>query len=180
MRNIKQTNIKNRTYYLFNDINIKDFDSSLLKLGKKSYKKYWYLSHWIHCNKKNDDYENIHSVNQLYLTIDEVDGYIKENNGKKYLTFASTDKKKKVSAKSAKRWDEIEYLITPINGGECNSIEAGEYEKHFMKIKFNSDGNLPSNKLLKLDNLTVIVKSVFEEDDKYYSQDFLNECWHEL
>ena len=49
-----------------------------------------------------------------------------------------------------------------------------------MKIKFNSDGNLPLNKLLKLDNLTVIVRSVFEEDDKYYSQDFLDECWHEL
>ena len=39
MRNIKQTNIKNRTYYFSNDIiNIKDFDSSLLKIGKKSYK----------------------------------------------------------------------------------------------------------------------------------------------
>ena len=39
MRNIKQINIKNRTYYFFNDmINIKDFDSSLIKIGKKSYK----------------------------------------------------------------------------------------------------------------------------------------------
>ena len=39
MRNIKQINIKNRTYYFFNGIiNIKDFDSSLLKINKKSYK----------------------------------------------------------------------------------------------------------------------------------------------
>ena len=30
-----------------------------------------------------------------------------------------------------------------INGGECNSIKAGDYEKDFMKIKFNSDDNLP-------------------------------------
>ena len=38
MRNIKQINIKNRTYCFFNDmINIKDFDSSLLKIDKKSY-----------------------------------------------------------------------------------------------------------------------------------------------
>ena len=36
MRNIKEINIKNRTYYFFNDmINIKDFDSSLLKIDKK-------------------------------------------------------------------------------------------------------------------------------------------------
>ena len=40
MRNIKQINIKNRTYYFFNDIiNIKSFDSKLLKIDKKSYKK---------------------------------------------------------------------------------------------------------------------------------------------
>ena len=39
MGNIKQINIKNRTYYFFNDmINIKDFDSSLIKIDKKSYK----------------------------------------------------------------------------------------------------------------------------------------------
>ena len=39
MGNIKQINIKNRTYYFFNDIiNIKNFDSSLLKIDKKSYK----------------------------------------------------------------------------------------------------------------------------------------------
>ena len=39
MRNIKQINIKSRTYYFFNDmINIKDFDPSLIKIDKKSYK----------------------------------------------------------------------------------------------------------------------------------------------
>ena len=39
MRNIKQINIKNRTYYFFNDmINIKNFHPSLIKIDKKSYK----------------------------------------------------------------------------------------------------------------------------------------------
>ena len=39
MGNIKQISIKNHTYYFFNDMtNIKDFDSSLLKIDKKSYK----------------------------------------------------------------------------------------------------------------------------------------------
>ena len=51
MRNIEEINIKNWTYYFFNDmINIKDSDSSLLKIDKKSYKKYWYLQHWVHHN----------------------------------------------------------------------------------------------------------------------------------
>ena len=41
-----------------------------------------------------------------------------------------------------------------------------------MRIKFNSDDNLPLNEILKLHNLTVIVRSVFEEDGKYYPQVF--------
>ena len=49
-----------------------------------------------------------------------------------------------------------------------------------MKIKFNSDDNLPLNKTLKLHNITVIIKSVFEEDDKYYPKVFLDECLYEL
>ena len=45
----------------------------------------------------------------------EVDGYVEENNGKKYLTFASTDKNKKVLEKYTSLWDKIEYHIQAIN-----------------------------------------------------------------
>ena len=45
-----------------------------------------------------------------------------------------------------------------------------------MKIKFNSDRDLSLNKILKLRNLTIIVRSVFEKNGKYYPQVFLNEC----
>ena len=49
-----------------------------------------------------------------------------------------------------------------------------------MKIKFNSDDNLSLNKILKLYNLTIIVSSVFQEDNKYYPQVFLDESLYEL
>ena len=49
-----------------------------------------------------------------------------------------------------------------------------------MKVKFNSDDNLPLNKILKLNNLTIVVRSVFQEDNKYYPQIFLDECLYEL
>ena len=49
-----------------------------------------------------------------------------------------------------------------------------------MEIKFNSDDNQPLNKILKLHNLTIIVRSVFEEDSKYYPRVFLDECLYEL
>ena len=39
MGEIKQIDIKNRTYYFYNDIiDLKDFDARLLKIDKKSYK----------------------------------------------------------------------------------------------------------------------------------------------
>ena len=49
-----------------------------------------------------------------------------------------------------------------------------------MKMKFNSDDDLPLNKILKLHMLTIIVRSVFEEDAKYYPQIFLDECLYEV
>ena len=56
MGNIKETNIKNRTYYFFNDmINIKDFDSSLLKINKKSYKSIGIYNIKVVCNRENQD-----------------------------------------------------------------------------------------------------------------------------
>ena len=104
-------------------------------------------------------------VNPLYLIIAEVDGYIEcnsieEKNGNKYLTFDSTDKNEKVLEKYTKLWDV--YHIQTLNAGksgECNSIE---YEKDYMKIKFNSDDDVPLNKMLKLHMLTIIVRSVLE------------------
>ena len=121
---------------------------------------------------KDTDNVKINSVNPLYLIIGEVlviDGYIEKNNGNKYLTFTSTDKNKKVLEKYANLWDEIKYHIQTKNAGK-----SGEYDKDYMKIKFNSDDDLPLNEILKLHMLTTIVRSVFEKDGKYYPQIFLD------
>ena len=70
MRNIEQINIKNRTYYFFNNmIKIKDFDSSLIKIDKKSYKNIGIYNTGYITIKKIDDYESINSVDPLYLII---------------------------------------------------------------------------------------------------------------
>ena len=49
-----------------------------------------------------------------------------------------------------------------------------------MKIKFDSDDNLPLNKALKSHNMTLTIRSVFEEDGKLYPQVFLNDSFYEL
>ena len=99
MGNMKQSNIKNQTYYVLNDIvNIKDFHSSLLKLGKKLNKSIGIYNILCITTEKIDDYENVYSVNPLYLIIGKAIGHIEENNGDKYLVFDSADENKEVLA----------------------------------------------------------------------------------
>ena len=52
------------------------------------------------------------------------------------------------------------------------TVEIHQYEKDFMKIKFNSDDNLPLNKMFKLLMVAIIIRQVLEEDGKYYPQVF--------
>ena len=86
MGTIKQINIKNRTYYFFNDIiNLKNFESNLLKIGKKSYKNIGTYNIGYITIKKSDDCKNIYCMNPLYFLINHASGYIKEENENKYL-----------------------------------------------------------------------------------------------
>ena len=52
--------------------------------------------------------------------------------------------------------------IKEVSSDEC------DYEKDYMKIKFNSDDNLPLNEPLKFHNMTITIRSVFKEDDELY------------
>ena len=63
---------------------------------------------------------------------------------------------------------------------KINNNKSGEYEKDYIKIKFDSDDKLPLNKQLKFLSVTIVVKSAFEDDGKYYSQAFLDDYLYEL
>ena len=73
---------------------IKKFDSNLLKIDKKSYKDIGIYNIGYITFKKIDGYENIYSVNPLYLIVDNPSGYIKEKEVNKYFSFDSTDENK--------------------------------------------------------------------------------------
>ena len=95
MGTVKQINIKNQTYCFYNDIiNLKDFESKLLKIDRKSYKNIGIYNIGYITIKKIDDCENIYSVNPLYLLINHANEYIEEKGVNKYLIFDSTDKNK--------------------------------------------------------------------------------------
>ena len=97
-------------------INIKDFDSNLLKIDKKSYENIdiYYV---VYITMKDSYYVKINSVSSLYLIIDRVDVYIEGKNGNKYLTLVSVDKNKEILTKCTELSNKIKNLI------ECNSIE---------------------------------------------------------
>ena len=179
MGNIKEINIKSRTYCFFDDmINIANFDPILLKIDKNSYKNIdiYYIGY---ITMKDSEYVKIKSINPLYWIISEVDGHFEEKEGNKYLILDSTNKNKEVLKKYTQLGVEIKNSI------ECNSIEKinnklSGYGKDFMKIKFSFDDDLPLNKILKLHNMTIMIRSFFEEDSKFYPQIFLDECLYEL
>ena len=66
--------------------------------------------------------------------------------------------------------------------GKMKEVSNDEYnyEKDYMKIKFNSDDDLALNKPLKFHLMTVTIRSVFEEVDKLYPQVFLGDTLYEL
>ena len=101
---------------------------------------------------------------------------LKKNNRNKYLVFNdSVDENKELLKKYADVLNGIKNKIKAINDDEENN-----YEKDYMKIKFNSDDDLPLNKLLKFHIITIIIRSVFEEDGKLYPQDVLDDALYEL
>ena len=162
----KQLNIKNRIYYFYNElINVKDFDSRLLKPDKKISMnlRIYYIGYVT----KKPEYE-VNSVNSLYLLINRIDEFIEEKEGDKYLNIALTDRDSEVLRKHSEVWNGIKNCI------------KNKYDKDFMKIKLNSDDVIPLNKQLYFPTITVIIKNIFEKYGKYYLQTFLDECLYEV
>ena len=174
---------KNRLDYLLNDniiVNIKDFDSNLLEINKLSFKGVFRVSiHYIrYIPTKSSNRVSIDRTDNdedyLYLFLDDVDGQIQENDGIKYLVFASSCKNKEALKNYTKLWEETKRQIEVINNDE-----PIKYRKDFMKIRFGSDDDLPLGKTFNVVDMITAVASVLETDDKYYPQIFLHECGYE-
>ena len=99
----------------------------------------------------------------MHFIVEKADGHIEEKNGNEKVLIPQI-KSKKYLKKYTEFWDGIKNLIKKIDNKPI------EYGKDFTKIKFKFDDNL--NKTLKPHNLTVVARSVFEEDGKYYPQFF--------
>ena len=139
--------------------NIKNLNPNLLSINKISYKNtdaVVYNIKYIMVDIINN--QNIDSENPLCLVFSDVDAYIiEESNENKYLIFALTKKNKKVFK---------------------NIQKSIKYKKNFMKIRFDSiDDDLPLGiKVLSFPILSLVVKSVFQNENKYYQQIHIHKC----
>ena len=132
MWEIKQINIKNRTYYFFSDqINLKNSDARLLKIDKKDYNNIDILYIGYLTVKKIDNCKNINSVNPLYLMINEMIGHFEEKNENKYLVLDDVDENKEVSKKYEEVWEGVKKEI------ETMVVEKLNMEKILKKLGLN-------------------------------------------
>ena len=125
MGEVKQIDIKNWTYYSYNDIiDLKDFDLNLLKIDKNSHKNIdiYYIGYIT--IKKVDDYESIYSLDPLYLRINHASGYIEEKSRNKYLILDDfVDENKELIKRYGDVWNGIRNKIKAINGGKKMIME---------------------------------------------------------
>ena len=104
MEKVKQIEIKNRTYYFYNDmIKLKNFESNLLKIDKKHYKGIdIYHVRYITIKKL----VIVKVLSTLHLLVNHASRYIEEKNGNKYLiSDDSSNENKGLLKKYANVWD---------------------------------------------------------------------------
>ena len=118
---VQAINIKNHTYYFFDDIvNIKDIDPNNIKTDGKSYKNIFICIIGYVTNKKDLE---IYSTKPLYLIFGKVNGYFEEINGNKYLTLVTTNESQEKIKKYKEIWSKVGDLVQSITE---NSDDYGE------------------------------------------------------
>ena len=96
--------------------------------------------------------------------------YFEEINGNKCLTLSHTNESKEKIKNYEKLWSKIRDLIMSITKNSDN------YDEKYIKIKLNSDDELPLNKTIEIRSMIIVVRAIFHENYKYYPQVFLDEC----
>ena len=110
---------------------------------------------------KDLKYKSINSVNPFYLFFNN------EINENKYLMLVPTNENKEITKKYEELWSKII---------KTHMIMIQRY----VKTKFNSEGQLPLNKIIEFPSMIIVDKAVFYENDKYYPQVLLDECLYKL
>ena len=163
MGTTKEINIKNRNYYYYNDIiDLDEIDKSKIKVDKKDFNDIdiYYLGYEY--KKKITECNVIRSVNPLYLRIVDIKGQFKKGKDDAwYLVISDKDDAYK---KLADIFESIKNEITE------KTWDALEYDKDYLKIKFEINNIFPTDEDVNIPIVTIIIRAIFARDGKYYLQ----------
>ena len=170
MEELRQINIKNQSCYFYNDIiDFDDFDESKIKIDKRGINDIdiYYLGYEY--KKKHTEGNVINSINPCYLRIRDMRGQFKkgkDDNVWCLIIFGDAD----ILRKFANIWKSIRASI------EENTDDIVQYDKDYMKIKFESNDNLPTDNIINMHQVTIIIRLVFQKGKKLYPQIYLDDC----
>ena len=106
----------------------------------------------------------------MYLIFYDMNGYFEEINENKYPTLVPINESKEKIKKYEELWIKIRDLI------RSKSKSSDDYDEKYIKIKYDSDDNLPLNEMVEVPMVTIVVRAVFHGNIKYYPQVCLDEC----
>ena len=158
--NVKSLEIKNTSYYYYDDIvHADEFDKNLIKVGKRESRigaDIYYISYIV-----NKPQYNINSVNPLYLILKDVKCAVEkiESSSDRYLVIDLNNK------------DVLNFISNKIN--KIDGDDKNVYG--YIRLKFNSDVDLPLDNLIKFHTLTVIVACVIRKANKFYPEIYVDE-----
>ena len=167
MGELKQINIKNRTYYFYSDIiDLDEFDESKIKVDKKDFNDIdiYYLGY--EHKKKISECNVINSINPFYLRTVDMNGQFEKGKDDAWYLIISDDD---VFKKHVDIFESIKNKVTE------KTWDAVEYDKDYMKIKFESNNILPASKDVNIRMATIIIRAILVQDGKYYPQLFLDD-----
>ena len=161
--NIESLQIKNKYYYLCDDIiYIYDFDKGLVRMFKRESKigvNIYYIGYKPDCND---------IITPLYLFINRLFGFIEQIEGSSDRYLVVSINNEVIINIFNKLWKFIENKI--ISDDSNNKI------KEYYKLRFDSDLYLPLDTLIEFHSLIINVNCVIEKDDEYYPEIYLDEC----
>ena len=127
----------------------------------------------MNIRKKNTECNEISSVNPLYLRITDTKGQFKRYKSVNvwYLTIFGNENVLRIFTNIRKS---IRTKIEEHTGGIV------QYDKDYMRIKFESNDNLPTDDIVNIYLVTIIIRSVFAQNGKFYPQLLLDHALYEL
>ena len=114
-----------------------------------------------------------YDIYPTHIVFNDVDLYFECVNEEKYLVFALIDKNLDILENYKKLWDKIKMDIKKLERITGNPY----FEKDIMKVKFDADDDLVFNKIINVPMCAIVVKAVYEHDNKLYPQIYLHSCY---